>query len=134
MRCGTNRGSMTVEVLLLTPALFMFSLVSVFAMRLTDSQSRTQSAADVAARVASQSSNRTMLSRGYSAAYADLSRGGLKCNALTVDIVRATVRGMSAVTAEVKCNVDLSGLSLLGLSRHVVVAQSTEVIDVYRSR
>jgi hypothetical protein len=38
------------------------------------------------------------------------------------------------VTAEVKCNVDLSGLSLLRLSRHVVVAQSTEVIDVYRSR
>jgi hypothetical protein len=125
---------MTVEVLLLTPALFMFTLVIIFAMRLTDSQSRTQSAADVAARVASQSSSRTMLSRGYAAAHSDLSRTGLKCNALTVDMVRTTIRGMPAVTAEVKCNVDLSGLSALGLSRHVVIARSTEVVDLYRSQ
>lgn len=134
MNVSRARGSMTIEVLLLTPVLLLFTLTAVFAMRLTDAQSRTQSAADVAARVASQSSSVRMISRGYSAAQADLSRSGLKCKGINVGITRTSIRGLSAVIAEVRCNVDWTGLTLLGLSQRVVVAQSTEVIDMYRSR
>ena len=38
MNVSRARGSMTIEVLLLTPVLLLFTLTAVFAMRLTDAQ------------------------------------------------------------------------------------------------
>lgn len=129
-----NRGSLTVEALILVPALMMLSLVTVFGARLTEATARTQRAADGAARIASQSSNSSMIQRGVRAGQEDLQRDRLHCLSTSVQILRGQIQDIQTVRAVARCELDWSGLSLLGLSRRVVTAQSTEVIDVYTSR
>ena len=129
-----SRGSLTVEALILVPALMMLMLMTVFGARLTEASARTQRAADAAARVASLSSNSTMIEKGVRAGQDDLVRDRLHCVATSVQISRSQIQGLQTVRADVKCELDWSGLSLLGLSRRVITAQSTEVLDVYTSR
>jgi hypothetical protein len=134
MNGNTSRGSLTVEALLLVPVLMMMFLLIVHVGRLTDASFRVRRAADVSARIASQSSSNSMISRGVAAAHIDLVGSGSKCERSNVLVTRGRIGRIQAVTTSVTCVVSSSGLGLLSLPQRTVRATSTEVVDYFSGR
>ena len=134
MNGNTSRGSLTVEALLLVPVLMMMFLLIVHVGRLTDASVRVRRAADVSARIASQSSSNSMISRGVAAAHIDLVGSGSKCERSNVLVTRGRIGRIQAVTTSVTCVVSSSGLGLLSLPQRTVRATSTEVVDYFSGR
>ncbi len=134
MKGNTSRGSLTVEALLLVPVLMMMFLLIVHVGRLTDVSFRVHRAADVSARIASQSSSNSMISRGVTAAYNDLVGIGSKCEQSNVLVTRGRIGRIQTVTTSITCVVSSSGLGLLSLPQRTVQATSTEVVDYFSGR
>jgi len=129
-----DRGSLSMEALILTPVLMMLILMIVTAWRTTDATFRVQRAADIGARVASQSNSVSMVARGQNAARNDLARNLQSCSETMVAVRTQNLGKFQTVTATVTCLVDHSGLGLLALSRRSITASSTEVVDFYTNR
>jgi Flp pilus assembly protein TadG len=134
MNGNTSRGSLTVEALLLVPVLMMMFLLIVHVGRLTDASFRVHRAADISARIASQSSSNSMISRGVTAAHNDLVGSGSKCERSNVLVTRGNIGRIQTVTTSVTCVVSSSGLGLLSLPQRTVRATSTEVVDYFSGR
>ena len=134
MNGNTSRGSLTVEALLLVPVLMMMFLLIVHVGRLTDASFRVNRAADVSARIASQSSSNSMISRGVTAAHNDLVGSGSKCERPNVLVTRGQIGRIQTVTTSITCVVSSSGLGLLSLPQRTVRATSTEVVDYFSGR
>ena len=100
----TDRGSATVELVLLAPVLVVLALFVVYAGRGAEALTQVRHSADQGARAAS-----------------------------LVRVSRMETVGSAAVLAEVECVVNKTGLGLIGLSERVVTAQSIEVIDRWRA-
>jgi len=128
----TERGSATVELVLLTPVLMMLALFVVIAGRAGESQIQVHHAADQAARAASMVSPAAMQQAAESAAFGDLANNGVACIKAEVTVSFDDSQTSHSVTVSVECVVNRDGLDLLGLSERRVKANSTEVIDRWR--
>lgn len=130
----TSQGSIAVEALLLVPALFVFATMIVFAGRMTDAAGTVHRAADVAARVASQSSMNTALERSRIAAMRSMANESHVCISPAVTVDRSRIQRELHYFVRVTCRVDLRGLGLLSIGNRLVSATSSEVVDVYTQR
>lgn len=128
----TERGSATVELVLLTPVLMTLMLFVVIAGRGGEAQIKVHHAADQAARAASMVHPRSMRAVAERVARDDLSNSGVGCTNSTVDVRMNESERSRSVTVSVGCVVNRAGLDLLGLSERHVSADSTEVIDRWR--
>jgi Flp pilus assembly protein TadG len=134
MKINTSRGSLTVEALILVPALIMLFLLIVYVGRLTDASFRVHRAADVSARIASQSNFNSMISQGVVAARKDLAGSASSCERADVSITRGKIGRIQTVTSSITCVVSSSGLGILSLPNRTVRATSTEVVDYFSGR
>ena len=131
-RARHDRGSMSVEAVLLAPVLVLFVLLVVHLGRLGAAQIRLIAAADHAARAASLVHPRNMAAAGQSVALENLVQNGVSCDALDVrvDVVNTIDPGIVRVVID--CVVDNGGLNLLGPVPRRLSASSVEVIDRWR--
>ena len=134
MKRNTSRGSLTVEALILVPVLVMLFLLIVYVGRLTDASFRVHRAADVSARIASQSNFNSMISQGVVAARKDLAGSASSCERADVSITRGKIGRIQTVTSSITCVVSSSGLGILSLPNRTVRATSTEVVDYFSGR
>ena len=134
MMKNISRGSLTVEALILVPALMMLFLLIVNVGRLTDASFRVHRAADVSARIASQSNSNSMISRGVAAAHNDLVGRRSTCERANVLVTKGHIGRIQTVTTSITCVVSSSGLGLLSLPQRTVRATSTEVVDYFSGR
>ncbi|POM27256.1 TadE-like protein [Actinomadura rubteroloni] len=112
----TDRGSMSLEMVLVTPLMVVFLLFLAGAGRMVDAQSQVDGAARDAARAASVARSASgARAMAEAAASADL-RGHHWCSggpSVTVDLGDWRAGGRVAVT--IGCDVDLGDLAFIGL-------------------
>jgi Flp pilus assembly protein TadG len=128
-----ERGSATVEMVLLVPLLVVLVMSVVHAGRSAEALVQLRHAADQGARAASMVRTDRMEDVGERAVRDDLVGSGSSC---TDPLVNVAVDGDSAVRAvmvEIECTVRIAGLELLGVRTRRLEARSTEVIDLWRA-
>lgn len=125
---------MAIEALLLVPALFIFTSLVVYVGRITDASLTVRRTADMAARVASQSSAISARQRAIQSAMNELKMPSSGCVASTVRVHQLIRQNQTIYLASITCDVNLSGLGLLDLAHRRVTAESIEVIDVYTAK
>lgn len=133
-RVRDDRGSTSVELVLLTPVLMVLALFVVLAGRSGEALRQVQHAADHGARAASQTSAAKREESGRVAAASDLRLAGRSCVDQTIGVEQTKIGRLDAVKVTVSCRVEHAGLQLLGMSDRRVRAESIEVIDVYRAK
>ena len=127
-----QRGSMAVEIVILTPVFVLLLVFVAYVTRVTTAQHELLRAADTAARAASQARMTSMSQRGTEMAYQSMRENGSHCVSFQVQVNRRSVEGIMQVEVTTQCRVNVLGLSLLGIRSPMLKATSTEVIDVYR--
>lgn len=127
-----ERGSATVETVVLVPVLVALVLFAVYAGRSTQAMGQIRHAADQGARAASLVRVSRMQQVGRQAVLENLTENGSPCTNVMVNVAVDTESSSRAVLVEVECEVSLAGLELLNLGRRTIEAQSVEVIDVWR--
>jgi Flp pilus assembly protein TadG len=129
-----DRGSASVELVLVTPVLLVVLLFVVALGRLADARAQVDSAARDAARAASIARGPDSARTGALAAAGDrLAEGGVTCRSLDVQVDVDGFRAGGTVMATVTCDVDFGDLTLLGVpGNRAVAATAAEVVDVYR--
>ena len=127
-----DRGSMSVEAVLLAPVLVLLVLFAVHLGRLASTHLRLTAVADQSARAASLVHPRAMVAVGESAARENASLNELPCTSLDVlvDVVRESDPATVQVT--LACNLSRDGVAMLTPMARTVVASSVEVIDRWR--
>lgn len=125
-----DEGSVTVEVVLLTPLLVLFAVFAVFGGRAAESMTDVQHAADQGARAASLVSSSRMAAEANRAVRHDLDERGVSCPEPLVS-VSPSLEGR-VVTVAVTCRARNDGLEILGVATPTLTASSTEVVDRYR--
>lgn len=125
-----DRGSVAVEVVILTPVFVLFAIFVVFGGRSTEAMSDVRHAADQGARAASMVTRAHMESVARSVALADLEARRVTCTDPKVAVSLDASRRF--VNVSVECTPSQDGLGLLRVSMPVLRATSTEVIDTYR--
>ena len=128
----TEQGSLTVEMVLLAPALMVMVLFGVHSGRLSEAKGQVQHAADQGARAGSLANQSKMVSAAKSAVETDLMLTGVSWKKLSINVDDLDVGGISAVQVRVSCFVRVDGTELLGLMPDQVSASSIEVIDAWR--
>jgi len=134
MRWRATDGSVTTELVLLTPILLVLLGFVVFAGRLGGVQQRVLSAADEGARAASLRGNpEAGRSAAIVAVEANLGDAGLECVDLTVEVGTDDFRRGGHVTVTVRCALGLDDVVFAGLpGSRQYQASVTEVIDLWR--
>lgn len=127
-----ERGSATVETVILAPVLLALVLFVVYAGRSTQAMAQIRHAADQGARAASMVREERMPEVGRQAVFADLSNNGNPCSNVLVNVAIDNDSSMRTVLVEIECEIAHRGLQLLSLSRRTIEAKSIEVIDVWR--
>ena len=127
-----ERGSATVETVVLVPVLVALVLFAVYAGRSTQAMGQIRHAADQGARAASLVRVSRMQQVGREAVLENLTENGSPCTNVMVNVAVDTESSSRAVLVEVECEVSLAGLELLNLGRRTIEAESVEVIDVWR--
>ena len=127
-----ERGSIAVEAVILAPVFVLFMVFVAYVGRIVAVQYDLHSAADVAARTASQSRSGSMVTRGVQSAQQAMNLNQAPCSDFSARVVKRTTGGVSEVEVVTQCRVNVVGLSLLGIRSPVLSGQSREVIDVYR--
>lgn len=131
---AADRGSASVELVLVTPVLLVLLLFVVALGRLADARAQVDGAARDAARSASIARGPdSALTGAEAAAEARLVEGGVTCRHLDVQVEVGTLHPGETVTASVSCDVDFGDLTLLGVpGSRAVTARAAEVYDAYR--
>ncbi|MFZ0157565.1 MAG: TadE/TadG family type IV pilus assembly protein [Kineosporiaceae bacterium] len=140
MRPSSDRGSATVELVILAPTLLLFLLLAIYAGRVAMARQSVHAAAADAARSASIARTQAAAA-GNARAVADatLAAEGLRCVDTQVDLdtaaFTAPIGTPGTVAATVTCTVDLTDLTLPGVpgSRRLT-ATVTSPLDTYRER
>ena len=130
----TERGSLTVELVLLAPVLMAMVLFGVHAGRLGEAKIQVQHAADQRSRSGSQVSESKMVESSRHASERDLRLSGVACIDVSIQVERVAAGSVDAVQVSISCRVRDDGTELLGLFPDVVHALSIEVIDRWRVR
>ena len=128
----SDRGSLTVEMVILAPMLMFMVLFGVHVGRLSEAKMQVQHAADQGARVGSLAAKSKMASAAIVAAENDLKLAGVSCTKVSIDVGLVVTGMTNAVRVQVDCDVRIDGTELLGLLTDRVHAVSTEVIDEWR--
>ena len=128
----TYSGSVTVEMVLLTPVLMILILFGVYSGRASESLIQVRHAADQAARGASKVSRARIESTAFQVAERALSSESASCIDFSVNTVLIEQGDNNAVRVEVSCTINTQGLMLLGVTQRRVSASSTEVLDRWR--
>jgi Flp pilus assembly protein TadG len=127
-----ERGSLTVEMVILAPILMFMVLFGVHVGRLSEAKVQVQHAADQGARAGSLAAKSKVVSAAKAAAESDLKLAGVSCTEVSVDVGLVTTGLTNAVRVQVDCDVRIDGTELLGLLPDRVHASSIEVIDEWR--
>lgn len=134
MRQRNERGSASVELVLLTPVLVGLLCLTVAFGRVQSARADIEASARDAARAASL--ERTAVgarAAGEQAARAGLDAGGYTCLPLTLDVNTAGFAADATVTATVTCTLRLSDITGMGIpTSRTLTARFTEPIDRYR--
>lgn len=140
VRAG-DRGSTTIELAILAPAVITFFVVAVIAGRYAIALQAADSAAFDAARTASLSRTEgTARSRAITAAKASFAAQGIRCRGplgVQVDTsgFRVPVGQPGSVRVTVTCRAELSDVALPGMPGVTTLRASfTSPLDTYRSR
>jgi Flp pilus assembly protein TadG len=129
-----DRGSVTVELVVLAPVVLALLLFTVGLGRIEDAQGQVDGAARDAARAASMASDAaTAGNDARRAAAADMAGTSLDCRNLTVDVDTSGFRAGGDVVVRVACTADLSDLAVSGLpGSKTLTAASAAPIETYR--
>jgi Flp pilus assembly protein TadG len=131
-------GSVTLELVVLAPALIIMLLFIIAAGRISQAHQAVEAAARDAARQASLSRDpATARTTARSSAQATLTREGLNCpTQVTIDTSGFThpVGEAATVTAHVACTVRLADVALAAVPTTTVTATFTSPIDPFRGR
>ena len=139
-RRPASRGSVTVELTLVVPALVLVLGLLVAGGRLWFARSTVVEAAQSAARAASLArSAGTAGAEGRAAGQASLRTAGLVCSSTTVQVGTAAfavpVGTPATVRATVSCTVPLGDVVLPGLPGSIQLdGEGAAALDTYRSR
>ena len=130
-----ERGSATVELVLLTPALVLLALVAFAFGRVVDARILVEDAAHSAARAASLTTSAARPSRPPAGPPPTaLAASGAGCADPTVQVDHDGLAPGSTVTATVTCYARLGDLSTTGLPGTLTLdAASTSPVDAHRS-
>jgi Flp pilus assembly protein TadG len=133
-----DRGSVTLELVILAPALIIMLLFVVAAGRIAQAHQAVEAAARDAARQASIARDpATARANATSSAQAALTREGLNCPAqVSVDTsgFARPIGTPATVTARVTCTVHLADVALAGVPTTTVSSHFTSPIDPFRGR
>ena len=129
-----DRGSITVEMVLLAPLCFAFFCFVIGLGRLDEAHGQLVGAARDAARAASETRTATdAVAAAASTARTELATSGLSCHSVDVhvDTARFTPGGLVRVT--VTCTTDLSDVTVSGLpGSKTMTASASAPLDTYR--
>ncbi len=128
----SQRGSVTVELVLLTPLLMILVLFGIYAGRASESLIQVRNAADQAARAASKGSRSQIQSTAMQIAERALNISGTSCSKTNIETTVISQGQDLAVLVKVSCEIKSQDLSLLGTRPRVVSASSVEVMDRWR--
>lgn len=128
----SDRGSASIEMVLLAPVLMVMVLFVVYAGRSTQALVTIRQAADRGARAASMVHPSRMDVVGTQAVLDDLQRNGMQCARSMVNVAVDGETTIRSVLVEVECTISQQGLALLGIRDRTLYAKSIEVIDVWR--
>ncbi|WP_078901590.1 TadE/TadG family type IV pilus assembly protein [Actinacidiphila yeochonensis] len=132
---SNERGSATVEVVVLTPLLVLLLLFVVALGRLADARLLVADAAHQAARAASlartEQGARAQAQRAAAQAIKD---GGAACGRPQVSVTTDHLDPGSTVRVRINCTAELGDLTRTAMPGHVVLADTAySVVDSYRS-
>ncbi len=133
-RCDHERGSATVELVILTPVLILFLLLYLGFGRITRAQQLVDDAAAQAARAATLdylAPGRAQAAAEHAATQA-LAAGGLACVGDQITVDTGDDRPGGSITVHLSCRADLSNAVAAGLPGALTLtASATSSIDVY---
>lgn len=135
-----ERGSATLEMVILAPAMLLIVSVIIFGGRVALAGQAVQHAAEDAARTASIARTQGEADQTASAAARSaLSQQGLECSTVRVSVdtsgFNAPIGTTGMVTATVECPVRVGDLAIPGLpGTRLVEATARSPIDAYRER
>lgn len=134
-RTGDERGSASVELVLVTPLLVLLMLVVVALGRLVDARLVVGDAAHQAARAASLSRTESdAQSEARRSATTTLRAAGATCARLKVAVATAGLQPGQSASVQVTCIADLSSLTRTGMPGTVTVdGTAYSPIDTFRS-
>jgi Flp pilus assembly protein TadG len=128
-----QRGTATVELVLLTPLLVAFLLFVVAVGRLAESRADVNAAARDGARAASIAPNGGAApGAAQDAAQATLASAGVSCGSFSVTTDTGSFDPGTQVKVTVSCDVQLGDLSPLVGGSRTVTSEFVEVIDRFR--
>ena len=129
-----ERGSAAAELVLVTPFLFLLLLFAVAAGRLVQGKLDVDSAAQQAARAASEARTPAAASaQAQQVAQAALAGQSVTCDPAVITPELGDFTPGGEVTVTVSCTVHLSGLGLLRIpGSETITASASSPIDVYR--
>lgn len=135
-RARDDRGTLTVELVLLTPLLFALLAFLVGLGRAADARGRLVGAVRDAARAASLATTPADASRAaHGTALANLQGAGLECRNPQVTTDTSSFRPGGAVRVTIRCALDLSQLVVSGLpGRTTLSADAAAPLDTYSSQ
>jgi len=128
----TQSGSVTVELVILTPVLMALIMFGVYAGRSSEALIQVRHAADQAARAASKVSRGSAANTATEVAHQSLANSGRSCVDIWVDTSVLNRGEDSTVRVSVGCTIETRELLLLGVGSRQVSATSTEIIDRWR--
>ena len=128
----THSGSVTVEMVLLTPVLMVLILFGVYSGRASESLIQVRHAADQAARGASKVNRSRIETTAFQVVQRALTSESASCIDFAVSTALIRQGDNNAVRVEVSCTINTQGLLLLGVTQRRVTASSIEVIDRWR--
>lgn len=138
---GTHRadgGSVTLELVVLAPALILTLLLAIAAGRIAQAHQAVEAAARDAARQASIARDpATARTASRASAQASLAREGLHCQPdVTVNTsgFAQPIGQPATVTAHIACTVELTDIAAAGVPTTTVTATFTSPLDPYRGR
>jgi hypothetical protein len=129
-----DRGSVALELVLLTPLVLVLIVFVAFCGRLTRAEAIVRDAAAAGARAASlRQQPFTARADATAAVLSNLVGHSSTCPAPTVTVDTSSLRPGGQVSVEVRCVVPLRDLALLGVpGSRTVTARSVEVVDAWR--
>ena len=114
--------------------MFIFGTFIIYVGRMTDAALTVRRAADVAARVASESSSQIATSRATRIAHQEMSLLKSGCDSSDIDVRRVLLKEQTTYEVRVQCTINIRGLGLLAIAPRSVSAESSEIVDLYTSR
>jgi Flp pilus assembly protein TadG len=130
-----QRGSATVELVLLTPLLVLIALAVLAVGRVTTARLDVEGAATQGARAASMARSPQTATRDAQDTVArSLAEDHISCSSLDTTVDTSAFEPGGWVTVTVTCHIDLDQLTGLALpATHTITTHAAAVVDAYRS-